>query len=77
VVLHLTDKDGHGIAGATVQMICFHHARANAYQDLTLHATEPGVYVTDALLDRAGTWEFRFTVSRGREMFINTTAQEL
>lgn len=77
VALHLQDRNGQNIDHANVQMICFHHARANDFQDVTLKAAQPGVYVADLPLNRAGTWEFRLSVTRGHDQFIEKIEREL
>ena len=77
VSLRLKDRDGQDIVHATVHMICFHHAMANDFQDVTLHAAQPGVYVADLPLNRAGTWEFRLSITHGRDQFIERIQREV
>ena len=77
VLLHLQDRNGRDIGDATVRIICFHHAMANDFQDVMLHAARPGVYVADVPLQRAGTWEFRLSVTQGREQFVEKIQREV
>jgi len=71
-VVHLHDAHGEPIAEAHVQLIAFHNARANDRIEKTLKEREPGCYELDVAFDRPGSWELRFTITRGDDTFTAT-----
>jgi nitrogen fixation protein FixH len=73
----LNDSKGQPVDAATIHMVVFHHAHATDCHDVILHPVQPGVYQADVPMSYAGTWEFRFTVTRGHEMYINKVQREL
>lgn len=73
----LTDKAKQPLAGATLDMTAFSHARGNERLLLTLAPRGAGEYETKLRFSRPGTWEFRFVVQRGPETFTQTVIRQI
>lgn len=69
-VLHveLTTTGGEPVADASVAVEAFANARRDDILTATLSATENG-HETTLPMRRDGLWEFRFTVTRGEDLF--------
>lgn len=66
--VELTTTDGQAVSDANVAVEAFANARRDDILTATLSATETG-YETTMPMRRNGLWEFRFTVTRGDELF--------
>ena len=68
--VHLTDRDGNALSGATLTAQAFANARAG--QVLTLRWTEsaPGRYESELGPAHPGLWELRLQVARGADTFV-------
>src|SRR5262249_47501333 len=71
VVLNGTGRGGAGVEGATVEVLCFHHARATEVQKATMKDLGAGHYGASLPVAKRGTWEFRLSVGRGSERFVS------
>ncbi len=70
IVIKLTDTLGKPVE-AEVSAKIFHKARAAEVQDVAFSATEPGILVGSADLERDGHWRVRLTAQRGPDVFID------
>ena len=68
VRVELTTVDGEPVTGATIAVEAFANARRDDVLTATSIAAESG-YETTLPMRRNGLWEFRFTVTRGDELF--------
>ena len=66
--VELTTDDGEPVTGTTVTVEAFANARRDDILTATLNPVESG-YVTTMPMRRDGLWEFRFTVTRGDDLF--------
>lgn len=57
------------VQDAHLEAEIFHHARSGDRQKLVLEASEPGVYVADAVLRREGIWEVRLLLVTGETTY--------
>ncbi|MBV6522854.1 MAG: hypothetical protein MNPFHGCM_03004 [Gemmatimonadaceae bacterium] len=73
VSIVLRDSTGVGIAGAAVDVLAMHNARAARQLFATLTELGGGEYRAELPAQRPGEWELRFTVRRGGQRF---TARE-
>lgn len=64
----LTSTEGDPVTGATVAVETFANARRNDILTSTVSPSESG-YETTMPMRRDGLWEFRFTVTRGDDLF--------
>ncbi len=64
----LVDADGAPVSGAEVAVEAFSNVRRDDVLTADLATTESG-YATTMPMRRNGLWEFRFTVTRGEELF--------
>jgi hypothetical protein len=60
------------LSGAHVRVQAIYNASANRILDARLEPGAPGEYRAELPLERAGLWEFRFTVERGSERFTQS-----
>ncbi len=65
----LADINGRPIAGATVSLEAFHHARGNQRFKVAFADCGEGVYGGTLPMRKAGQWEFRYVVNHGDEIF--------
>lgn len=77
VELRLTDRDGTGVAGATVQAVLIHNSAAGRHVDLVLRDLGNGRYSAEAALPYPGLWEVRVEAVRGAEHFVETRRADL
>lgn len=77
LTVRLADSIGRPLGGARVELTAFSSLRSGERRSSTLTAAEPGLYAGELPIDRAGLWEFRFTVHRGPETFTRTLEQEI
>jgi hypothetical protein len=80
LMLKLADPQGKPIEDATVEVAYFHHARPGELRRASLAGMGEGgggLYASSVPLDRAGKWEFRLTIHRGGQAFIETLQQDL
>jgi nitrogen fixation protein FixH len=77
VCLRLKDSEGGPVAGAAVDLIAFHSARAGQRLAATLSEISPGLYQAALPIERSGAWEFRLTVRRGTETFTASLQQHV
>ncbi len=70
LVVVLRDAAGQSISDASVSVTCYHLARANQVQTLTLREVLPGQYAAQSDLGKEGFWNFDLTAVRGEERFI-------
>jgi nitrogen fixation protein FixH len=68
----LADSAVMPISGASVVVRAVHVARAGHPMELTLAAGAPGEYEVRVPIARAGIWELRIDVQRGKERFTAT-----
>jgi nitrogen fixation protein FixH len=68
IVVKLTDASGEPV-DADVEAKVFHKARAAEVQEVVFDATEPGLSVGVADLERSGHWRVRLTAQRGHDVF--------
>jgi len=73
VSVRVSDRSLAPIAGATVDVVAFHNARAGTQYTATLSQAAPGLYQASLPLDRPGQWEFRIRVRQGAETFTAST----
>jgi nitrogen fixation protein FixH len=75
----VSGRDGRPISGAHVELVTFHHARAEDRVALALREEPPGsgVYLGSPRMRKAGLWECRVTVRRGDETFTCVTLQAI
>ena len=73
----LTDKARQPLAGATIDLVAFSHARGNERLLFTLTPRGAGEYETKMRFSRFGVWEFRFVVHRGPETFTQTVVRQV
>jgi len=66
----LTSAEGEPVTGATVAVETFANARRDDVLTATVSPSESG-YETTMPMRRDGLWEFRFTVTRGDDLFTN------
>jgi nitrogen fixation protein FixH len=66
--VELTSADGESVTGATVAVEAFANARRDDVLTATVMPSESG-YRTTMPMRRDGLWEFRFTVTRGDDLF--------
>lgn len=65
----LTDRDGHPLDGASIDLVAFPHARGSDRRTATLQPLGEGRYETTMRIPRGGKWEFRVVVKRDSETF--------
>lgn len=67
----LADINGRPIAGATISLEAFHHARGNQRFKVAFADRGEGVYGAMLEMRKAGQWEFRYVVNYGDETFTH------
>lgn len=72
----LADSAGAPVSGARVSLEAIHNLEAARRAHAALPETAPGVYETEAALDRAGLWELRLTAVRGGDLFLVSLRRE-
>ena len=77
LMLNLHDRTGAPLNNADVEIAYFHHAHALDLRKATLRMIRPGFYSASVELEHRGIWEFRLTVKRGKDTFIQTIQQDL
>ena len=73
----LTDSTVRPIEGASVVVRAMHIARARDQMEVTLARRAPGEYEALVPVERAGWWELRIDIHRGRERFTATERLEV
>ncbi len=68
LLVELTGSDGSTVTGAAINVEAFANARRNDVLTATLTASAVG-YEATLPMRRDGLWEFRFTVTRGEDLF--------
>lgn len=71
LVARLTDRDGHPLDGAVIELVAFPHARGNDRRTATLLPMSEGRYATTLRIPRGGKWEFRVVVQHDSETFTH------
>ncbi|TVS20596.1 MAG: hypothetical protein EA424_03165 [Planctomycetaceae bacterium] len=71
LVGRLTDRDGHPLDGAVIELVAFPHARGNDRRTATLLPMSEGSYETTLRIPRGGKWEFRVAVQHDSETFTH------
>jgi hypothetical protein len=77
LMLNLADAQGAAITDATVDVAYFHHARPRDVRQADLKSAGQGLYASSLPLDRRGLWEFRLTIHRGDQVFVETLQKDL
>jgi nitrogen fixation protein FixH len=77
VQARISDREGLPVAGAEVQLVTFHKARAGDVIRSTMKELAPGTYATLLPAKRSGIWEFRLEARRGSERFTQRVDREL
>ena len=77
VVVRLTDRDGHPVAGARIALEAFHRARGNAVVRGTLRETPSHAYRAELPLTRPGIWEIRLAALRGSDTFTSVLERDV
>ena len=72
----LTSADGEPVTGATVAVETFANARRGDILTATLRSSDSG-YETTMPMRRDGLWEFRFTVTKGDNLFTFTDVRHV
>lgn len=75
--LRLIDRDGAGVAGATVQVVLIHNTAAADHVNLVLRDVGEGRYVAEPMLPYPGQWEVRLDAVRGGEHFVGSRRADL
>jgi nitrogen fixation protein FixH len=73
----LADSLGAPLSGAKVGLEAVHNLDGARHVMAALPETAPGVYETDAALDRAGMWELRLTARRGAGVFLASLRRDV
>ncbi len=58
------DRDARPVAGAHGHVRMYHHARGKEVHTLDLIEQEPGTYIVNAPMSRAGAWQLEVTLDR-------------
>jgi len=69
VSITLRDSTGAPLAGARVELLAMHNARASRQLTATLKDLGAGSYEAALDAERPGEWELRFMVTRGSDRF--------
>ena len=69
VRIHLRDRSGKPVDGATVRVVAIHNLEPDQRPEATLEGVGGGLYLGAMPLRRAGTWELRIHAVRGPERF--------
>lgn len=77
VSVRLSDALGHDVAGAEVEVVLFHQARASEAQALALAPAPSGAYEGLADVARPGKWKVRVHATRAADRFTSTHVHEL
>lgn len=77
VQARISDRRGHPVAGAKVELVTFHKARAGDVLRSTMRELSPGTYATLLPAKRAGIWEVRLEARRGGDLFTQRVDREL
>jgi hypothetical protein len=77
LALRVTDARGEPLNGADVRLEAFPNARSGERQRLVFTERLPGAYAVELPLTRAGLWELRLTVSRGKDRTTHVMRVEL
>ena len=70
IVVKLTDAAGAPVE-ADLQAKVFHKARAAEVQEVVFSASEPGLSIGEADLERSGHWRVRLIATRGEDVFTD------
>ena len=76
ISVDLVDADGSPLNHAQVSLTAFFNARADDRLTADLMAVDEH-YETNLPMRRDGLWEFRFTVTRGEELFTHTDTRHV
>lgn len=77
VSVRLSDTAGHDVAGAEVEVVLFHQARASEAQSVALAPGPSGAYEGLARITRPGKWKVRVQATRAADRFTSTHVHEL
>jgi nitrogen fixation protein FixH len=77
VSVRLSDTAGHDVAGAEVEVVLFHQARASEAQSVALAPGASGAYEGLARIARPGKWKVRVQATRAADRFTSTYVHEL
>lgn len=77
ITVDVRDAAGMPVDGATVDVEAFPSVRAREVSALALKPSGDGLYAGELPRDRAGLWEVRIAVARGRDRFTQTLTQDL
>lgn len=69
VRIHLNDRKGKPVDGATVRVTAIHNLAPDQRPEATLEGVGGGLYRGAMPLERAGAWELRIRAVRGSERF--------
>jgi hypothetical protein len=70
--LTLRDASGAAIAGATIEVMCFHHSHATRPQRFTVTTAADGKALATTAIRHPGFWDFR-CIARARDQAFTTT----
>ncbi|MEQ8847737.1 FixH family protein [Botrimarina sp.] len=69
----LLDAAGRPLDDAAIELVCFHHSRANQPLRRTIAGGEQGRYTTTLPLRREGLWSLEAVATRGDDRFVAET----
>ncbi len=72
VTARIARPDGTPVAGATVEVELFHHARASRIVTTTMRPTDDGAYQVELPYRKRGFWRMHFDVTLGDLRFTDT-----
>jgi nitrogen fixation protein FixH len=75
MTLSLSDSKNQPLAGATVNVHCFHWSHGDEAKTLTASATASGQYNFALPAKYMGFWQFDITAQSGNRTFIQTVTQ--
>jgi nitrogen fixation protein FixH len=77
LVLHVVDRTGAELHGASVRVEAFANARSAERRTLELVEASDGTYRADIADPRPGLWEFRCAVSHGGERYTEVLRKDV
>lgn len=77
VLVHLTDRAGAPVDGATVKLEAFAVARSRTPYRATLTEEGEGWYAWQRPPSPSGRWELRLRATRGDDLFVHTAKRDL
>ncbi|MGN6544778.1 MAG: FixH family protein [Aureliella sp.] len=77
LTVFVRDSQAQPVSGAAGHLRLYHHARAGAAVTVELAEKEPGTYVCQVAMPRAGFWQMELALDRGDEHFEAESVYEL